>query len=311
MKKIAIIGAGNVGGQAAFFCAQKKLGRVLLIDIKEGLAKGKALDQNQALYLMGINPLITGSEDISSLEGSDVILITCGVARKPGMTREQLLKINLSIVRDISHVVKRLSPQSIVLMMTNPVDILSYACMKFTGFPRERVIGQAGVLDSARFATYISQRLDLSSADIDAVVLGGHGDTMVPVPEFTTVSGIPLPQMVSSEDLDGLVKRTRNGGAEIISYLKDSSAYYAPSLSAVLMIEAVLKNEKRLFPCSVYVDGEYGMKGVFIGLPVVLSEKGVERVICIDLPEERRDDLKRSFDFYRGEIEKIQSEVEA
>lgn len=311
MKKIAIIGAGNVGGQAAFFCAQKKLGRVLLIDIKEGLAKGKALDQNQALYLMGINPLITGSEDISSLEGSDVILITCGVARKPGMTREQLLKINLSIVRDISHVVKRLSPQSIVLMMTNPVDILSYACMKFTGFPRERVIGQAGVLDSARFATYISQRLDLSSADIDAVVLGGHGDTMVPVPEFTTVSGIPLPQMVSSEDLDGLVKRTRNGGAEIISYLKDSSAYYAPSLSAVLMIEAVLKNEKRLFPCSVYVDGEYGMKGVFIGLPVVLSEKGVERIICIDLPEERRDDLKRSFDFYRGEIEKIQSEVEA
>ena len=308
MKKISIIGAGNVGGMAAFFCAQKELGKIVLIDVKEGLAKGKALDQNQALYLMGINPLIYGSEDINSIEGSDVILITCGAARKPGMSREDLLKINLSIIKEVSLKIKDIAPECFVIIVTNPVDILSYACMKFTGFPKQRVIGQAGILDSARFASNISECLGYSCSDIFALVLGGHGDTMVPVPEFTTVSGISLKELAEEKEINSIITKTRNGGAEIVSLLKDTSAYFAPAFSSVLMIESIIKNKKRLLPCSVFVEGEYGMEGVFIGLPVILSEKGVEKIIEIKLPEQRMSELKKSFVFYRGQIERINKE---
>ena len=305
MKKISIIGAGHVGGEAAFFCAQKELGDIFLIDIKEGLAKGKALDQNQALGLMGINPLIKGSESLDNIAGSDIVLITCGIARKTGMSREDLLKTNLSILKDVSLKIKELAPESIVIIITNPVDILSYACMKYTEFPRERVFGQAGVLDSSRFAYQISASLNVSPAGIQTMVLGGHGDSMVPVSEHTTVGGIPLADLLSQQETEYLIEKTRKGGAEIVAHLKDSSAYYAPALSAVLMIESIVNNKKRLFPCSVYTEGEYGLEGLFIGLPVILSRKGMEKIICMKLSPEREQELKNSFAFYKSQIESI------
>jgi malate dehydrogenase len=305
MKKIAIIGAGNVGGQAAFFCAQQELGEIVLIDIKEGLAKGKALDQNQALALMGINPLVTGSESLEDVRGSDVVLVTSGIARKPGMTREQLLQTNLSIIREVSNKIRDLAPKSIVIMMTNPVDVLSHACMKYTGFPRERVIGQAGVLDSGRFCCNLSRELNISARDIQAMVLGGHGDTMVPLADCTTVAGAPVNEFLEADVLEGLMSRTRDGGAEIVALLKDSSAYFAPALASVLMIESILRGKKRLLPCSVYADGEYGLRGTFIGLPVVLSERGMEEVVTLSLPPDRQEALKKSFDFYLKQVESL------
>ena len=305
MKKISIIGAGNVGGEAAFFCALKQLGEIFLIDVKEGLAEGKALDQNQALYLMGIDALIKGSDKIENISESDVVLITCGVARKKGMTREDLLKINLSIIRDVSFSIKEYAPNAFVIVMTNPVDILTYACKKYTGFSSKKVIGQAGILDSARFAYYASEHLNISQTDIKALVLGGHGDTMVPVFKTLSFGGIGVDKYMDEETMALVSEKTRKGGAEIVSLLKTSSAYYAPAYSAVLMIDAILNDRKKIYPCSVYPNGEYGFENVYIGLPALLSKEGVEKILEFDLDEKTKAQLEKSYDFYKEQISSI------
>jgi malate dehydrogenase len=292
--KAAVIGAGNVGASAALYLAERGLADVTLIDIVEGMPQGKALDMQQTTPLWHKGGRIEGANDLAAVKGSDVVVMTAGFARKPGMSRTDLLKANADIVRPAAEAVKQHAPNAYVVVVTNPLDVMAHLFWKVSGFPKHRVLGMAGILDSARMRAFIAMEMGVSGADVDAMVLGGHGDSMVPLPRFTTVGGIPITELLPADRVAAIAERTRNGGAEIVKLLKTGSAYYAPAMSAVEMVEAILTDQKRLVPCSVLLEGEYGMKDIFIGVPVVLGAKGVERIIALKLTPEELAALQKS-----------------
>ncbi len=292
--KVAVIGAGNVGANTALYVAERGLADVTLIDIVEGLPQGKALDLQQTAPLWNRGGRIEGSNDLAAVKGSDVVVMTAGFARKPGMSRTDLLKANADIVRPAAEAVRQHAPNAYVVVVTNPLDVMAYLFWKVCGFPKQRVMGMAGILDSARMRAFIAMELGISGADVDAMVLGGHGDSMVPLPRFTTVAGIPITELLPAERVAAIADRTRNGGAEIVKLLKTGSAYYAPAMSAVEMVEAILTDHKRLVPCSALLEGEYGMKDLFIGVPVVLGARGVERIIPLKLSADELAALQKS-----------------
>jgi malate dehydrogenase len=294
MPKITVIGAGNVGATTAQRLAEKELGDVVLVDIVEDMPQGKALDLMQSGPVYGYDTLVTGANSYEPTAGSDVVVITSGIPRKPGMSRDDLLKTNAGIVQSVTSQVAKHSPNAILIVVSNPLDAMTYVAHKVSGFPAQRVIGMAGVLDSARFRTFLALELGVSVEDVHATVLGGHGDTMVPVLACSTVAGIPVAQLIPKERLDAIVQRTRDGGAEIVKLLKTGSAYYAPSASAVEMVESILKDKKRILPAAVLADGEYGVKGLFVGLPAVLGSKGVEKIVQMKLTSEEQAALDKS-----------------
>ena len=295
VNKIAVVGAGHVGATAAQLLAQKELAReVVMVDIAEGIPQGKALDQWEWAPIEGFDTRVIGSNGYEEAAGSDIFVVTAGIARKPGMSREDLLRTNASIVRQVSEKIREIAPNAIVVMVSNPLDVMAYVCMQTTGFPRERVIGMAGVLDTARYRSFIALELDVSVEDIQALVLGGHGDTMVPLISYTTVSGIPLTQLLPRERIDALVERTRHGGAEIVNLLKTGSAYYAPAAATVQMVESIVKDKKRILPCSAWLEGEFGLSGLFLGVPCKLGRNGLEKIIEVELTAEERAMLESS-----------------
>jgi len=297
MDKITVVGAGNVGATAAQRVAEKELAReVVLIDVVEGVPQGKGLDQWQSAPIEGFDSRIIGSNGYEESAGSGIYIVTAGIARKPGMSRDDLLNTNAGIVRQVSENIARVSPDAIIIMVSNPLDVMCYVAMKASGFPRERVVGMAGVLDTARYRAFLATEIGVSVEDIQAMVLGGHGDTMVPLISYTTVSGIPITQLIAQDKLDAIVKRTRGGGAEIVSFLKTGSAYYAPSAGAVQMAEAIVKDKKRILPCAAWLQGEYGFNDLFLGVPVLLGKGGVEKVIEVELTDDEKAALKASAD---------------
>jgi malate dehydrogenase len=295
-KKVTIVGAGNVGATAAHWIAEKELADVVLIDIAEGVPQGKALDLMQAMPIEKRDCTVTGTNDYADTAGSDVVVITAGIPRKPGMSRDDLLNTNYKIMSDVVSKVVANSPDTIIIVVSNPLDAMAQAAFVQAKFPRERVIGMAGVLDSARFRTFIAMELDVSVENVTAFVLGGHGDTMVPLPRYSTVAGIPITELIAPDKLAALVQRTRDGGAEIVKFLKTGSAYYAPSAAAVEMVEAILKDKKKILPCAAYLQGEYGITGLFVGVPCKLGGKGLEQIIEIKLTAEEQAALQRSAD---------------
>lgn len=286
--KITVIGGGFVGSTTAHFLAMHELGDIVLLDINEGAAQGKALDLSQSAPVDGFDVKIKGTGSYGDTANSDIVIITAGLPRKPGMSRDELLAANAEIVSGVSKEIKTRSPNAIVIVVTNPLDAMVYVAWKVTGFAPERIIGMAGVLDSARMRSFIAEEVDVSVEDVTAFVMGGHGDTMVPVIRYANVAGIPVADLISKEKLDALVERTRNGGAEIVNLLKTGSAYYAPAASVVAMVESILKDKKRVFPAAAYLNGQYGVKGLFIGVPVVLGKNGVERVLEVKLNGEEK-----------------------
>ncbi|MGQ0712356.1 MAG: malate dehydrogenase [Gemmatimonadaceae bacterium] len=300
VNKITVVGAGNVGATTAQRLAEKELARqVVMVDVVEGVPQGKALDQWESAPIEGFDTRVIGTNGYEETAGSDIVVITAGIARKPGMSRDDLLNTNAGIVKQVSEQVKRSSPNAIIIVVSNPLDVMCYVAMKVTGFPRERVIGMAGVLDTARYRSFLAEALDVSVKDIQAMVLGGHGDTMVPLISYTTVSGIPVTQLMDRTTLDAIVDRTRNGGAEIVKYLKTGSAYYAPSAASVQMVEAIVRDSKRVLPCAAWLDGEYGMSGLFLGVPCKLGRRGLEQIIEVELTSTERTDLTKSADAVR------------
>lgn len=293
-KKITVVGAGFVGSTCAHWAAAKELGDVVLVDINEGAAKGKALDLYESSPVEQFDSRITGTSNYADTAGSDVVIVTAGIPRKPGMSRDDLLSTNSKIMKDVCAGIKQYSPNAVVIVVSNPLDAMAFVAMKELGFPRERVIGMAGVLDGARFRTFIAEELKCSVKDVQAFVLGGHGDTMVPMPRHCSVGGVPLLEILPKDRVDALVKRTREGGAEIVGLLKTGSAYYAPSASAVQMAEAILKDQGRILPCAAYLQGEYGIKGLFVGVLCKLGGKGLEQVIEVKLNDEERGMLASS-----------------
>jgi malate dehydrogenase len=286
--KITIIGAGNVGATAAHWAASRGLGDILLLDVVEGVPQGKALDLLQSGPVDGFNNRITGSNDFADLAGSDVVIITAGLARKPGMSRDDLLAKNVAIVKSCAEQVAKYAPDCVLIVVTNPIDAMVYTAFKVTGFPRERVIGMAGVLDSARYRTFLAEALGVAARDVNALVMGIHGDNMLPLIRLANVAGVPVTDLLSAEELAAIVHRTQHGGAEIVNHLKTGSAFYTPGLAAVEMAEAVLTDSKRVMPCAAYVEGEFGFSGCFLGVPVVLGDKGVERIIQFKLTAEEQ-----------------------
>ena len=292
-KKISLIGAGQIGGTLAHLIATKELADVVLFDVAEGVAKGKALDIAQSLAVDGSSVNLIGTDNYEDTKNSDVIIITAGVPRKPGMTRDDLLGINLKIIKQVAEGIKKTSPEAFVICITNPLDVIVMALQKYSGLPKNKVIGMAGILDTSRFKRFLSQELKVSIKDIDSFVLGGHGDTMVPMPNRTMVDKEKLSDLVSNgkisqEKLNEIVDRTRNGGAEIVKFLKTGSAFYAPAAAGVQMAESYLKNEKKTLPCAAYLDGEYGIKELYVGVPVVIGSQGIEKVIELELDEEEK-----------------------
>ena len=301
--KITVVGAGHVGATCAQRLAEKELAReVVLIDIVEGIPQGKGLDQWESAPVEGFDSHIIGANDYEEAADSDLFIVTAGIARKPGMSRDDLLKTNASIVESVSKEIARVAPDSIIIMVSNPLDVMAYVTIKTTGFPRERVIGMAGVLDTARFRSFISLELGVSVEDIQALVLGGHGDTMVPLVSYTTIAGIPLTQFLGSERIEALIERTRKGGAEIVAHLKTGSAYYAPSAAAVQMAEAIVKDKRRILPCAAYLEGEYGHDGIFLGVPCQLGEGGLQRIIEVELTKSETEALASSAEAVRETI---------
>ena len=294
-KRVTVVGAGFVGEHVACGIAQRELADVVTIDILEGVPQGKSLDLFEASPVLGFDARISGSTDrYEETSGSDIVVITAGLARKPGMSRDDLLMKNASIVGSVAGKVARHSPEAIVIVVSNPLDVMCYVTLKVTGFPRERVIGMAGILDSSRFRSFIAMELGVSVESTQACVLGGHGDSMVPLPRYSTVAGIPITELLPKERIDVLVERTRNGGAEIVGLLKTGSAYYAPAASVVEMVESILHDKKKILPCSVLLNGEYGLSGVFVGVPVKLGSSGLEEIIQIRLTEEEGAALRSS-----------------
>ncbi len=286
--KITIIGAGNVGATCAHWAASKELGDIVLLDIVEGMPQGKALDLYEASPIEDFDSRIVGTNDYTVTAGSDVVVITSGIARKPGMSRDDLLATNVKIVSEVSKKVSEHSPEAVLVVVSNPLDAMVFTAWKSSGFPPQRVMGQAGVLDVARYKAFIAQEAGCSVEDIGALLLGGHGDDMVPLPRYTTISGIPVTQLISAGKLEQIVTRTRNGGAEIVSLLKTGSAYYAPASATIAMVESIVRDKKRVLPCAVYCEEEYGVGGYFVGVPCVLGSAGVERIVEVELdPKER------------------------
>ena len=286
--KISIIGAGNVGATAAHWAAAKELGDLVLVDIVQGMAAGKALDLTQAGPVERFDARLTGSTNYADTADSDIVIITAGLPRKPGMSRDDLLSKNVAIVRDVTAAVAKHSPQAILIMVANPLDAMVYAAHKVCGFATSRVMGMAGILDISRYRAFIAAELNVSVEDINALLLGGHGDDMVPLPRYTSVAGIPLTELLTAEQIQTIVERTRKGGAEIVSLLKTGSAYYAPSAAVVQMAEAIIKDKKRILPCAAYCNSEYGVGGYFVGVPALLGAAGVEKIIQIDLTDAER-----------------------
>ena len=295
VNKITVVGAGNVGATTAQRVAEKELARtVVMVDVVEGVPQGKALDQWQSAPIESYDSRVIGTNGYEETAGSDLVIITAGIARKPGMSRDDLLNTNAGIVKQVAEQVKRTSPQAIVIVVSNPLDVMCWVAKQVTGFPRERVIGMAGVLDTARYRAFLAEALDVSVRDIQAMVLGGHGDTMVPLISYTSVSGIPVTQLLDRKTLDAIVDRTRNGGAEIVKHLKTGSAYYAPSAGAVQMAEAIVQDQRRVLPCAAWLEGEYGMKGLYLGVPCKLGRRGLERVLEVELTDDERAALAKS-----------------
>jgi malate dehydrogenase len=295
-KKVTIVGAGNVGATAAHWIAAKELADVVLIDVVEGVPQGKALDLLEAMPIEKRDSHIVGSNDYADTANSDIVVITAGIPRKPGMSRDDLLHTNYKIMSDVVGKVVAHSPETILIIVSNPLDAMAQAAFQQAGFNRERVIGMAGVLDSARFRTFIAEELKVSVENVTAFVLGGHGDTMVPLPRYSTVAGIPITDLLDEATIGRLVQRTRDGGAEIVKYLKTGSAYYAPSAAAVEMVEAILKDKKKILPCAAYLQGEYGISGLYVGVPCKLGARGLEQIIEIKLSSEEQAALQRSAD---------------
>jgi malate dehydrogenase len=293
-KKVTVVGSGNVGATAAHWIASKELADVVLIDIIEGVPQGKGLDLLQAMPIEKRDSHVIGTNDYADTANSDIIIITAGVPRKPGMSRDDLLNINYKIMKDVVEKAIHASPNCILIIVSNPLDAMAQTAYKLCKFPRERVIGMAGILDSARFRAFIADELKVSVENVTAFVLGGHGDTMVPLPRYSTVAGIPITELMDAATIDRLVKRTRDGGAEIVKYLKTGSAYYAPSAAATEMAEAILKDKKKILPCAAYLDGEYGIKGLYVGVPVKLGSKGIEQIIEIKLTADEQAALNKS-----------------
>lgn len=306
VNKITVVGAGNVGATTAQRLAEKELARqVVMVDVAEGIPQGKGLDQWESAPIEGFDSRVIGTNGYAETAGSDIVVITAGIARKPGMTRDDLLNTNAGIVKQVSEQIKETSPNAIVIVVSNPLDVMCYVAKEVTGFPRERVLGMAGVLDTARYRSFLAEALDVSVRDIQAMVLGGHGDTMVPLISYTTVSGIPVTQLIDQDKLDAIVDRTRNGGAEIVKYLKTGSAFYAPSSAAVQMCEAIVLDQKRILPCAVWLEGEYGMKDLFLGVPCKLGRNGLEAVIEVELTDAEKDALEKSADAVREPMSAI------
>ena len=301
--KISIIGAGHVGATVAHWAAAKELGDIVLVDVVEGLPQGKALDLLEAGPIEGFDLRIVGANGYDETEGSDIVVITAGTPRKPGMSREDLVGVNQRIVTEVVEGAAPRSPEAVLIVVTNPLDTMAYLAYKVSGFPRERVIGQAGVLDTARFRAFIAMALNVSVENVHATVLGGHGDEMVPLPRYSTVAGVPITELMAPEQIERLVERTRRGGGEIVSLLKTGSAYYAPGAAVAQMIEAILKDKKLILPCSVYLEGEYGLCDIFFGVPVKLGAGGAEEIIEIELTGEERAALERSAGLIRSTIQ--------
>jgi malate dehydrogenase len=303
--KITIIGAGNVGATTAHWCAAAELGDIVLLDIPqtENMPKGKALDLFQAGPIMDFDSRLVGTTNYDDTAGSDVVVITAGIPRKPGMSRDDLLKTNAGIVAAVSEQVRKSSPEAIVIVVSNPLDAMVQRALQVTGFPPRRVLGQAGVLDTARFRAFLAMELDVSVEDVSAMLLGGHGDTMVPLASCASVGGIPVTNLIAPERLEQIIQRTRDGGAEIVSLLKTGSAYYAPAAATAQMVEAIVRDKKRLIPCAAYCDKEYGVGGFYVGVPVVLGASGVERIIEIEMSASERAAFQKSVDAVKGLVE--------
>ena len=304
-RKIAVIGAGNVGATCAFVMAERKLGEIVLLDIYEGFAKGKALDMSQGGQVLNYDGNITGTSKYEDIAGADVVVVTSGFPRQPGMSREDLIGKNAEIITQVGTGIRDFAPDSIVIMVTNPLDLMTYHMQKVTGFDANRVIGQAGILDSARMTHFVSQAVGCSKEDVQAMVLGGHGDTMVPLPRYTTVGGIPITQLLDNDEIDAISKRTASGGGEIVKLLERGSAFYAPGSAAAIMAESVLNDRKRMLPCSALLNGEYGLDDVYIGVPVLLGRNGVERIVELELENDELESLQSSANFYKSQLKEI------
>lgn len=306
VNKITVVGAGNVGATTAQRVAEKQLARtVVMVDVVEGVPQGKGLDQWESAPIEGFDSRVIGTNGYEETAGSDVVIVTAGIARKPGMSRDDLLNTNAGIVKQVSEQIRKSSPNAIVIVVSNPLDVMCYVAKEVTGFPRERVLGMAGVLDSARYRAFLAEALDVSVRDIQAMVLGGHGDTMVPLISYTTVSGIPVTQLIDRSKLDAIVERTRGGGAEIVKHLKTGSAYYAPSAGAVQMAEAIVRDQKRILPCAAWLTGEYGQKGIFLGVPCKLGRRGLEQVLEVELTADERTALGKSAEAVREPMKAV------
>ncbi len=300
MNKITVVGAGHVGATTAQRLAEKELAReIVLIDVIEGIPQGKGLDQWESAPIEGFDSRVIGSNDYGPATGSEMFIVTAGIARKPGMSRDDLMRTNVAIVKSVSEEIKKCSPDAIVIVVSNPLDVMAWVAKEVTGFPRNRVIGMAGVLDTARYRSFIADALDVSVEDIQAMVLGGHGDTMVPLISYTTISGIPVTQMMNGSKLDEIVERTRNGGAEIVGYLKTGSAYYAPSAAAAQMAEAIVKDKRRILPCAAWLEGEFGLRDLYLGVPCKLGAAGLEQIIEVELSKTERVALEKSAEHVR------------
>ncbi len=304
--KIALIGAGNIGGTLAHLAGLKDLGDIVLFDVVEGMPEGKALDLAQSAPIEGFDAALKGTQDYADIAGANVIIVTAGIPRKPGMSRDDLIGTNLKIIRSVADGIKTHAPDAFVIVITNPLDAMVWAMKEYTGFAANKVVGMAGVLDSARFRCFLAEAFDVSVEDVSAFVLGGHGDSMVPLPRYSTVAGIPVTDLVkmnwiTQEKLDGIIQRTRDGGAEIVGLLKTGSAFYAPAASAIAMAESYLKDKKRVLPCAAYLDGEYGIDGFYIGVPVVIGAGGVERIVEVQLNAEEQ----QAFDASAGAVQSL------
>tara|TARA_B100000131_G_scaffold177908_1_gene171680 strand:- start:6402 stop:7340 length:939 start_codon:yes stop_codon:yes gene_type:complete len=304
-RKIAVIGAGNVGATCAFVLAERKIGEIVLLDIFEGFAKGKALDMSQGGRVLNYDGLVSGTKNYEDISGSDVVVVTSGFPRQPGMTREDLIGKNAEIISEVGSGIKEHAPDCVIVMVTNPLDLMTYHMQKITGFPHNRVVGQAGILDSARMTHFISEAVGCSNEDVQAMVLGGHGDTMVPLPNYTTVNGIPVNQLLSDDEIGEICERTASGGGEIVKLLEKGSAFYAPGSAAAIMAESVINDRKRVLPCSAYLSGQYGMEDIYIGVPVVLGRDGVDRILELDLEEHELESLQGSGAFYKEQLSGI------
>lgn len=306
IERITVVGAGHVGATQTHRLAEMEVAReVVLVDILEGIPQGKALDLFESGPVLGFDTRVVGSSDYQATADSDIVIITAGIPRKPGMSRDDLLATNAGIVRSVSEQVKKTSPNAMVIVVSNPLDVMCYVAKETTGFPANRVFGMAGVLDTARYRTFIAERLKISVEDIQALVLGGHGDTMVPLVNYTTISGIPLTQFLGKDEIDALIERTRKGGAEIVGYLKEGSAYYAPSAAVAQMVRAIVLDKKRILPCAAWMEGQYGISDIYLGVPCKLGRGGVEEVIEVELSDEERAALEKSAEHVRSTIAKM------